>query len=149
MMHLSNASPLGNDKSMSKVQCAVVLVDGDDSVNFTAELARLLPCLPDMTEVDMRHKIRAGAGLLAQKLPSVEAHKLADNINKAGYKVFCIPQSSIQNVPQSTRISRLRCHPNGIECQVIYRWLALIPWCEIGNIHAYAFAAPRNLRDEP
>ncbi|MDF1662679.1 MAG: hypothetical protein P1V97_12960, partial [Planctomycetota bacterium] len=133
---------------MSEARCALVLADNLESVNYTAELAKVLPQFLHKTELDNRQQIRSGAGFLTRDMPWSKAQELTDSFNNAGYKTLCVPEALIQELPRPTRINRLKVHPKGIEGQVSYRWTPLIPWTEIASVHAYAFAGPRNVEQE-
>lgn len=133
---------------MSEARCALVLADNLESVYYTAEIAKVLPKFIHKTEVDNRQQIRSGAGFLARNIPWTKAHELTASFNKAGYKTFCVPEALVQELPRPTRINRIKMHPKGIEGQVTYRWTPLIPWEDIASIHAYAFAAPRQVEQE-
>jgi hypothetical protein len=133
---------------MSEALCALVLADAYDSENFTLELAQLLPREEAVTELDVRVQVRCGAGFLLRDYPWTAAHDIAELINKAGYECFCVPEAILEPVPKNTRLSRLKIHPKGLECQVSYRWLPLIPWSDIAALHAYAYAGRRDSRSE-
>jgi len=133
---------------MSDVRCALLLADNHAATTATKELAKLLAIPLGRTAFDLRHDIRRGAGFLARALPPELARELASVVSQAGHKAVAIDERRLLPLPKTQRLRRITMRAESLELELGSTRLSSVPWSDIQCLHAYAFSAVRDLRDQ-
>jgi len=106
----------------------------------TLAIARLLAEVRGLTEVDARLAVRSGSGSVARRIPRAQAESLQRCLDEAGYPSVLISENELYTLPRSRKVSRLRITDEGLELQIGYRMLPVIPWTELVTLNAYVYS---------